>query len=312
MNRRRIKEITDGASLLGLYGALLILNRFLLANFFNVIIFVFLAVVTLFFQIRNPDSNLKWGVLLGCFILSFLFGDIYILIFTPLGIILGSIFHYFYGKTQDRLIILGYLFLAAIVYEIAATIFVLPIFGISFELNFEAFRNMYDSISKSFNISFVLSDNLVILMVVLGVFFTGAMEAYIVYLASVLVLKFLKMKQPIKKHYASYKPNKILAYVAFFLFAFGFYNIFINEVFKLPILMSCLCIFGAMVLLCYGYLACLVCLKLFLKKEVNILFVVITFYLLQYILIPLIILGFLYGSGVLRDLILRKGNYEKT
>lgn len=312
MNRRRIKEITDGAALLGIYGGLLVLNRFLLANFFNVIIFIFLSTIVLFYNIRNPKSDLRWGILIGCLLLSFIFGDIYIFIFAPLGIILGGIFYYSYTKTQDKLIILGCLFLAAIIYEIVATIFVLPIFGIPLELDLEGFKNMYNSFADNFGSTLVLSDNLILIIVVLSIVLTGVMEAYIAYLSSILVLKFCKLKQPIKKHLILYRPNKILSYLAFFVFSISFYNLFILNYSDMALFWSCLCIVGAVVLLCYGYIACVVSLKVFLKKEAGILFGIITFLLIPYFVLPLIFIGFLYGAGPLRELILRKGNYEKT
>lgn len=83
MLSKNIREITEGAILLGIYGAILILNKYVFATFLSALCYVVVADIMIIFMTKYPKSKRIYSLIFGAFVLNFLSGDIYIMVYGP-------------------------------------------------------------------------------------------------------------------------------------------------------------------------------------------------------------------------------------
>ena len=316
MNQTR--KIVEGATLLGILGALMFIDvRF--AGFFSTFITLILPVTIIVYAARY---TFKDGLIFAitCLLFSFVSGasivSIEAIVYFPIGIIVGVCYSYGLKKDLDRRKLLAIAIISFIIGEIIATFIIYPLFGIDIEsilnssVDFLVNNQMFeiDGMSPKETLDFVFSrigvslELFLIIILILTVIMTGVFEGIIIHILAILLLKRLKIKDLGRVSLYEMKPTKILSYVCFLaVFALFGINSINNQTIKLIIIS--LSLLALMILLYYGYIFVMLYGQIVLRRNLTIYIILGIFLLLPLFIITLMILGFLYGSGPLRNYI---------
>lgn len=308
---KNIKEIVEGAMFLGLYGTLLIVDRYLFGSLMNVILYLFLTVMIIAYGIRNPKSKYLTGMIIGVIVLILLFGDMMTWIFSPLGIVSGLVYVSLYLNKVDNRRIFYAMLLIFVIYEVLIGFIAKSLFLIPIEESINSIQSIIKYVvdhSKNINaemINIYFSKHFALIMIMLSFLINGVLEAIVVTTAAKLFLK--KQKYPLhpRVKFEEYHLPFWLSYLLFVILLLGIFSLNkINNYFLFCTLLL-LTFLSAVVLLFYGYGAII----LYFKNKFNInvgLFIVIAIILLKdIVLFVLVNIGFLYLTSPLKRYILR-------
>lgn len=304
---KETKKLTMGAMLLALTGAVMLLDRLLSFAFDELVFLMFAEVIIIYATMYT----LKDGAIMafGAVVLTMLFGGIYAYIYVPLGIIGGMAYAYGIKKDLDRsrlmLIEMGIL----IIGEVVITMLVMPLFGLSFLKDIQL---MITSLSESLKAMGLLGlfegilENLVVVSYIFGIIFMGVLEGVLVHLLSIYLLARFKIKQIKVIHLYALKIPPIIAYVSMaFVFLFFFTTSVQTHSFFLYLFIT-LALLGAVALVAMGYIFFIVYGSIVLGKQIGFYVILLSFLFFPYSLLVLLVIGFLYGSGPLKNYIERK------
>lgn len=313
-NMNRTKTLTQGAMLLAIYGALVLIDR--ITTFWLTTFVVLIAPVVIIMY--SAMQSLKDGIFLsiGIIILSFLLGNFNTtyLIYVPVGIVTGLTYSFGVSRNMDKR---SLLLLAVITYlagELLAYYIVYPMLGFPISQTIAEYKEImnqagnmsghsYSDLFASAGIDF---EKLVPILILVSTMITGAMEGVIIHLLSIFLLRRFKIKDLGVINIWESKPNKVLAYVSFLsTFALVLRELIPNE--NLYYFLLVLGVLGAIVLLYYGYLFVVLYGHIVLHKNVGGLYVIVCLFI-PALLVFLICIGFLYGAGPLRTYLEKKMN----
>ncbi|GEM_PF-1166185 len=308
MYMNETKKLTQGAMMLAIVGALILIDR-MTAYWFTELVVLIMPIVIIMYSSMH---TLKDGLLLsvGLLIISFLLGNFQIiyLIYVPVGIITAMIYSYGIKKNKDKRTLLLYAVVTYMLGEILATFVIYPLLGfpVSSMLSqyLEAinqtgsmvgfdYKQMFASIGFDLN-------SIIVVIFVLSTLIMGAMEGVLIHILSVFLLKRFKIKDLGNTNIFEIKPNPYLAYASMFAACLFFVtrNVKIeNEALSYGILIASM--LGIMVLLYYGYLFVILFGVIVLHRNIGA-FVVLLAFFVPVVFLLLIICGFLYGAGPLR------------
>lgn len=308
----KTKKLTTGAMLLAIVGALMLINRQLSYMFEELIIMMAPVVIIIY----SSMYDLKDGAILSIslLILGFLLGSTYSYMYLPISVIVGMGYSFGIKKNFDKkklLIIAIALFLLG---EVVITFVVSPLLGIDIASQVQEMKTIYtDLMAKSGLGSDPMAqyginlNSLILVSLVLSTILIGIMEGLIIHILSMFLLYRFKIKTFNSGSVLSFNLNPVVAYLCF-IATFGLYfiNKVDNETVKLVIIT--LAMVGMIVLVYYGYLFVVMYMKLKTgKKSVSFIIVLVIIFTMPLSLIILTILGFLYGAGPLKNLLLDKG-----
>lgn len=302
----RTKTLTQGAMLLAIFGALVLIDR--ITTFWLTTFVVLIAPVIIIMY--SAMQSLKDGVFLsiGIIILSFLLGNFNTtyLIYVPVGIITGLAYSFGVSKNMDKR---SLLFLAVITYlagELLAYYVVYPLLGFPISQTIAEYKEIMDqagsmtghSYADVFASAGLNFDKLIPILYLVSTMITGAMEGVFIHLLSIFLLRRFKIKDLGRINIWENKPNKVLAYVCFLsTFALVLRDLIPNE--NLYYFLLVLGVLGACVLLYYGYLFVVLYGHIVLRRNVGGLYVILCLFM-PVLLVAAICMGFLYGAGPLR------------
>ena len=306
------KKLTTGAMLLAIVGAVMLIDRQLSFIFQELIVMLAPAIIIIYATMYD----LKDGAILSVslLILGFLLGSTYTFCYMPLSIIVGMGYSFGikkdFDKTKLMLISMGLFILG----EVLITFIVTPIIGISIPEQLTAIKETYDTAMSSFNISTssfdtigVNLDSLILIAFVLATILMGVSEGLIIHILSMFLLTRFKIKTLNKGNFISFNLHPIVAYICFVCFASLYFMPFINnETIKLIIIT--LSLIGAIILAYYGYVFLMIFLRYKTgRKSVGFLVILGIILLFPFSVIVLAILGFLYGTGPLKRVLINMG-----
>lgn len=297
----KTKKLTQGAMMIAIVGALILLDR-LLANWFDMIIVLIAPVVIIMY---STMYTVKDGIFvsLGVLFVTFLFGstDFIYLIFIPVGIITAIFYSLAISKNGDRRKALLVCMVTYIIGEVLATFVIYPLLGIPLIEQISEMKEMMSQMNYTqlFDAVGFSIDKIIAISIVISTILTGAMEGLLIHLLSVFLLKRFKIKNLGVINIWEIKPNKILCYISFV----SMFSLFLdkrieNETLYYAILI--ITMLGAVVLIYYGYIFLVLYGRIVAKKNIAPLVVLLCFFFAPTILI-MILLGFLYGTGPLRN-----------
>ena len=302
----KTKKLTQGAMLLAIAGALILIDR-ITAFFFTELVVLIVPVIIIMYSAMH---SIKDGIFLsiGLAIIAFLLGNFNTtyLIYVPVGIVTGIVYSIGVTKGMDKKSIM---FLAIITYalgEIIAMVVIYPLIGFPLQTMIAEYKmalNEAGSITGyDFNTIFAAlggsADKLLGVIYIISIIFTGAMEGILIHILSLFMLKRFKIKDLGRLNLYEVKPNPVLAYICFIMMFSFFLKDVINNETVFYILMG-IGIIGAFILLYYGYIFVVLYGTLILKRNIA-MFVVVMAFFVPVVLFALIITGFLYASGPLR------------
>lgn len=296
----KTKKLTQGAMMIAIVGALILMDR-LLSNWFDTIIVLIAPVVIIMY---STMYSVKDGIFvsLGVLFVTFLFGssDFIYLIFIPVGIVTATAYSYAISKNIDRRRALLVCMITYIIGEIVATFIIYPILGIPLIQQINEMKELMTQMNYTqiFEMVGFSVDKLIAIAIVVSTILTGAMEGLLIHLLSVFLLLRFKIKNLGTINIWELKPNKVLSYISFVsMFSLFLDKRISNETLYYAIIIVTM--IGAIVLIYYGYIFLILYGRIVLKKNIAPIVVLLCFFFLPTILI-MVLLGFLYGSGPLR------------
>jgi hypothetical protein len=304
----KTKKLTQGAMMLAIVGALILIDR-MIAYMFTELIVLLIPVVIIMYSTMH---SLKDGVLLsvGMAIISFILGSLNYtyLIYVPVSIATGLIYAYGVRRNFDKRTLLFMAIATYVVGELIATFTVYPLLGIPLTQQLEEYKLAFNEMSSfsGMNYGEILAaagldlSNLLFIVYIVATIIMGAMEGLLIHILSIFLLKRFKIRDLGQSSLWDIKPNPTLAYAAMLcLMSLTFIrrlepNGFLyNTVVILAILSS-------VVLMYYGYLFVMLFGVVVLHKNIGTFFILLSFFI-PVLLMSLVIFGFLYGAGPLRN-----------
>ena len=305
----KTKKLTQGAMMIAIIGALILLDR-LLANWFDTIIVLLAPVVIIMYSaMYTPKDGLF--VSLGILFVTFLFGntDMIYMIFIPVGVVNAMAYSIAISKNASRRTVLLVSIISYVFGEIIATFVIYPILGISLISQITQMKEMlsqintYASMLSQVGVSI---DNILLIALVISTILTGVMEGVLIHLLAIFLLKRFKIKNLGNINIWEMKPNKLLSYACFIsMFSLFLKQEMIGE--TLYYILVSITIIAAIILIYYGYIFLILYGRIVIKKNIAPLVVLLCFFFAP-ILFSLIFIGFLYGTGPLRTYLENKIN----
>lgn len=308
------KKITQGAMMLAILGAMILLDR-VMSFLFTELIVLIVPVILIMYSCMN---TFKDGLVLsvGIIILSFILGNFNMtyLIYTPVGIVTGIVYSYGLSKGKDRTTLLFYAIVTYVIGEIASYYIIMPVLGFPIQELLTSYKESINQVTSVSGVNYeavlgnvgINLDKYIIIMVMLSTILMGIMEGLLIHILSVFLLKRFKIRDIGTISLWDIKPNPVVAYVSFLsMFFLNFAKLITNEtVYYICVTIT---IVGAMVLIYYAYLFFMLYGAIVLKKRFGGLIVILCLFLPP-LMIMLMIVGFLYGSGPLRRYLENKRN----
>lgn len=306
------KKITQGAMMLAIMGALIIIDR-MMGYFFDVFVVLIVPIIIILYSCMN---TLKDGAILsvGILIIAFLLGNFQItyLIYVPVGIVTGLSYAYGVFRNFDKRTLMIIAIATYVLGEIVATFVVYPLLGFPVSQMLAEYMEAINQSSSitGFNYSEVFSmagfdlAKMIGVIYVISTIITGAMEGFLIHVLSVAFLKRFKIKDLGRTNIYEVKGNKILSYIALLMTSLIFVPRYVdNEV--VYYVCTIASILGGIILFYYGYIFLILYGVLVLRRNVGA-FVVILSLFIPSLIVLIIILGFLYGTGPLRTYLEKK------
>ena len=304
----KTKKLTQGAMLLAIIGALMLIDRQLSFMFNELILLGVPIVIAIFSTIYTVKDSLSLCV--GLLVLAILFGSLTTYIYMPISIIVGLAVSLSIKKGFDRRKINIVASIVYVVAEILVAFIILPIFGTSVESQIEALYLTFEEMAKVGGLGIATSaigniSLFLLIILVASTILMGVMEGYLTGLLVTLLLKRLKIKDIGFKSALDIKMPTYMAYILIFLTSCSFIVSKIPD-FKtnyevLTYIIICLSGIASLILAYYGYLFANIYFSKKYRKKNSLMVFFFTIFLFPFSYIILIVLGFLYGSGPLRN-----------
>lgn len=300
------KKLTQGAMMLAICGALILIDR-MSAYWFSELIVLMMPVVIIMYSAMH---SIKDGAILsiGLAIISFLLGNfrfIY-LIYVPVGILTGLAYSFGLSRNMDKRSLLFIAILTYVAGEIIATFIVYPLLGFPIAQMITEYREAINGAGSMFGLDYasVFSlagidfNKMIIILYIVSTIIMGAMEGVLIHLLAVFLLKRFKIKDLGNMNIFDIKPNKTLAYLSMFaMFSLFLLNKIENE--TLYYVIITIVVIAGMILVYYGYLFTILYGVIVLRRNVGS-FLVLLAFIIPVFLVLLMLVGFLYGAGPLR------------
>lgn len=308
---QNIRKITDGAMMIAIVGAVLLLDRQLAGTISSMVLFLFpLPMVFYAAKYGLRSSGMVLGALTA---LTFILGTPQSIFFVLSESIIGTVYGAgIYNKTDNRRILLRTLVMAGLVELLAMVVFA-SLFGYDITQEITQYTAMIDEISATTEFTLPVSftdpaalKNLFVISAIL----TGVLEGVITHLVSRLMLKRLRFPLPKSTPIAEYYPPKWAGYLAFGTLCVYYYSLmrpFEREVYQTAA--QALGTIGLIFLLGFGTVAILVLVpRRFPRIRPLALFLILIFMFILGSLL-LAITGFLYITTDIHERICKGGTY---
>lgn len=313
----KTKKITQGAMMLAILGALILIDRLTAYWFTEFVVLVAPIIIIMYSSMQSFKDGIFLSI--GIIIISFILGNFQTLylIYIPVGVVTGLAYSFGIDKGLDKSTLAFIACVTYVVGEILASYVIYPILGFpvstfidELKLTLEKSGSImgmdYSSIFTSSGFDF---NTILVIIFFISVLLVGAMEGFIIHLLSIFLLKRFKIKDLGRINLWDVKPNKIVAYISFIsLFVFFLRNRIANE--TLYYILITVAIIGSVILMYYGYIFLTLYCAIVIKKNLAGLFVILSLFI-PVLLIALIIIGFLYAAGPLRTYLEERVNNIK-
>ncbi|MDO4198137.1 MAG: DUF2232 domain-containing protein [Erysipelotrichaceae bacterium] len=308
------KKITQGAMMLAILGALILIDR-ITSYFFTELVVLIVPIIVIMYAAMNTFND---GLILsvGIIIMSFILGNFNItyLVYTPVGIITGLVYAWLNSKNKDRRTLLLSAVVTYTIGELISYYVISPLMGISIASMIESYKEELNILTSTSGVDYngvfatlgVSMDKYLFIILLISTVLMGIMEGLLIHLLTIFLLKRFKIKDIGTISLWDSKPNAVLAYVSIFCIILLSISGFIdNETFRYISLT--LALLGSIVLMYYAYIFFMLYGAIVFNKKTGGLVILVCF-LIPALLIVCIIIGFLYASGPLRNYLERKRN----
>ena len=314
------KKITQGAIILAIIGALMTINMRLAGVLSTFMILIIPVSIIIYCTMHNLKDGivLSISLLLIAFILNAVVVDPYSIVYYPVGILVGLAYSWGISKQFDTRKLAFIAIFTFVIGEIIANYIILPILGIKVEAFVQEMKVYFDTMTNLYVSNGIINQEglailqngllsrielIILLIFLISVVLVGIMEGFIIHILALILLSRLKIKNLGKVSLLDMKPSKVLSYLCM-LGVFGaLFSLKISND-TIALILLGLGLFGFIILIYYGYIFILLYIK-GVKKRSPLIFILLGFIFLPFLLTALMLIGFLYGSGPLREYILR-------
>ena len=308
------KKITTGAMMLAIIGALLLIDRALSYMFTEIILLMIPVVIIMYSSMYELRDGIIFTIAL--FIMGFVINpSISFLVYIIEGAVTGIGYSYGIKKNFDRKRLLMIAMFLYVVGEVLTIVIVSPILGFgglnTYVEEFETMMSEYSTmIGQDISLETLgITSSTIVMLCAIMIIFTGILEGLLVHLLAIVMLKRFKIKDIMAGGVMTFNLSAPVAYVlmAGVMSYYLFYMRTDNETVK-NVILACYLI-GFMVLMYYGYIVGLAYIKVRYhgSKKSAVLYLVLCILLAPSSMYMLMIVGFLYGSGPLKKLLVIKG-----
>ncbi|MBR2577612.1 MAG: DUF2232 domain-containing protein [Erysipelotrichaceae bacterium] len=300
----KTKKLTQGAMLLAIVGAVMLIDR-QIGFIFEYFIFMVAPVVVVIYTVMYTLQD--GGILcFGLLVLGILFGSTSAYVYMPLSIIVGLGLGIAIKKDLNRNLLMLVTMVLYIIGEVVITFVVFPILGIDLAAQISELNTALTEYGMMEQLS-LISGNVSTLLAVIyvaSVIITGALEGFFTYFVSIVLLKRLRIKDIGISNALDLKMSPAMAYVLFIMsigmFVLGRVPAMLEKHEMLYYILICISFMATIVLFYYGYIYATIYLRLFMGKKSVILLILFIIFLFPASYIILMVTGFLYGAGPLR------------
>ncbi len=293
--------------MLAIVGALILIDRMTAYWFTEIIVLIMPVVIIMYTTMHTFKDGLMLCV--GLLIISFLLGNFQFtyLIYVPVGVLTGLSYSYGIKRGMDKRRLLMIAIITYVFGELLATFVIYPLLGFPVAQMLEEFKVAMTQAggitgmdySQIFSLAGLDFGKVLSIVYVISTVLMGAMEGVLIHLLSVFVLKRFKIKDLGTMNLFDMKPSPSLAYAALIMASLSFFvGRFSNE--TLYYIMVTLSIIGVIILLYYGYIFVILYGVIVLRRNIGGLVVLACFFV-PGLFFALVIMGFLYGAGPLRN-----------
>lgn len=302
----KTKKLTQGAMLMAIFGALVLIDRITAYWFTEFVVLVAPIVIVMYSAMYTKKDGVLLSV--GIAILSFILGNfntVY-LIYIPVGIITGLAYSFTLTKTKNKTSLLLVAVGTYVISEIIVSYIVYPLIGIPISQQLSELSLMFEQISNGGGVNYIETfetvgldfKTLLALLLAISIVIVGIMEGIIIHILTIFMLRRFKIMNIENTSLWNIKSNPVLAYTCFGSLFLLFLNRFItNDIFKYASLIVSM--LGTIVLLFYGYVYLVIYGRLVLKRNIGTLVILLSLFM-PALLLGLAIIGFLYAAGPLR------------
>ncbi|MBO4358595.1 MAG: DUF2232 domain-containing protein [Erysipelotrichaceae bacterium] len=303
----RTKKITQGAMMLAIIGALIGIDRISAYWFSELIVLMIPVVLIMYCALYTLKDGLVLSV--GLLIISFLLGNFQFtyLLYVPVGIATGLAYSFGVSRNFDRTRLLMTAIAVYVVGEVICSFIVYPLMGFPLATMIEEYKltlsetglltsmNMVEAFS---NIGVDFS-KIIVVIYIISIILMGIMEGVLIHIVSIFLLKRFKIKDLGRINIFDIKPKPLVAYLALFAqFGLVLANKVDNEI--LYYVLLSIAIIGIIVLFYYGYLFLVLFGSIVLHRNIGAFLILIAFFV-PVLLSGVLLLGYLYGAGPLRN-----------
>lgn len=306
MNKTR--KLTQGAMLLAIIGALMLVDRQLSFLFEDLIVLLVPVVIVIY----SAMYEIKDGALFsfGLVVLTILFGSTTSYIYMPISVVVGLGMSFCVKKNFDRRKIALMAIILFTIGEVIATFVVFPLLGIDLASQIKELSDLLskNGLTSSLQLMGINIPSFLAVVYVATTVIIGMLEGYLTSLITVLLLKRLKVKDIGISNIMDLKISPLASYILFGLSILMFINLQgLREKYEiLTYVLMCVSVMASLILAYYGYIFLLIYGKLSFGKKSVIFIILFVILMFPISVIVLMIVGFLYGAGPLQRVIEKK------
>lgn len=209
-----VRKITDGAMMLAIVGAAVLLDRQTAGLIYGLVSFL-LPLPMVFYSVKYGwrDSWMVFGaMLLLAFILESLPGMFLIGGECLIGLVYGASIH---AKANSHRTLIRTM-ITAVIYDLCTMIIFADFFGYDLAAEMEEYRNIMNTVFTQTGVDLLQNvnvDSYLVTVFIVAAIVTGILEAYVVHVISRLMLKRLRIAAPPSVPLYAYYPPKWSGYV---------------------------------------------------------------------------------------------------
>ncbi len=307
---QNIRKITDGAMMIAIVGAVLLIDRQLAGSISSMALFLF-PLPMVFYSARYGLRNS--GVVLAALLtLCFILGTPQSMFFVGCESVIGTIYGAgVHNKTESRRILLRTLIMGGLVELLAMVVFA-SFFGYDITAEIGEYANILSTITADTGAALpasFMSENSLRTLFVMSAILTGVLEGLITHLMSRLMLKRLRFTLPPSTPLYDYYPPKWSGYAALAMMLAYYYSMakpFESSAVQTAV--QAIGTAGMMYLVFYGFVGILVLAPRLWPGAARWIFVlsILLFFMFS---LALIVAGFLYITTDTHERICKGGNY---
>lgn len=303
MNKTR--KLTQGAMLLAIIGAVMLIDRQLSFLFEDLIILLVPVVIVIYSTMYEIKDGALFSFGLGA--LTILFGSTISYIYMPLSVAVGLGMSFCVKKNFDRRRLSIVAIVLFTIGEVVATFIVFPLIGIDFASQLKELGDLLNQngLSTALQTTGINLPSFLAVVYVCTTVIVGVLEGYLTSLITTLLLRRLKVKDIGISNIMDLKISPVASYILFGVSMLSFINLSgLREKYEiLTYVLMCISVMAAMVLAYYGYIFLIIYGRLTIGKKALIFIILGIILLFPLSVIALMIVGFLYGAGPLRRVI---------